>query len=69
MSTTVAKALRFTFGESPEQMDCFVEKVDKSLDCFNVSTFTQGKLSRKVFEIPYRRADNFCMKVEYMHNS
>ena len=54
MSTTVAKALRFTFGESPEQMDCFVEKVDKFFDCFNVSTFTQGKLSRKVFEIPYR---------------
>ena len=44
-------------------------KVDKFFDCFNVSTFTQGKLSRKVFEIPYRQADNFRMKVEYMHNS
>lgn len=49
MSATVAKALHFTFGDDAEQTACFVEKVDKFFDCFNVSTFTQGKFSRKVF--------------------
>ena len=64
MSETVAKALHFTFGDSAEQTASFVEKIDKFFDCFNVSTFSQGKFSRKVFQLPYRRADDFCMKVE-----
>lgn len=69
MSATVAKALHFTFGDGAEQTACFVEKVNKFFDCFNVSTFTQGKFFRKVFQMPYRRADDFRMKVGHMHNS
>ena len=63
MSDTVAKALRFTFGDIAEQTAIFVEKIDKFFDCFNVSTFSQGKFSRKVFQLPYRRADDFRIKV------
>ena len=63
MSNSVSSALRFTFGDIAEQTACFVEKLDKLYDCFNVSTFSQGKFHRKVFQLPYRRANDFRMKV------
>ena len=67
MSDTVSKALRFTFGDTAKQTACFVEKIDKFFDCFNVLTFSQGKFSKKIFQVPYRRADDFHMKVCVNH--
>ena len=59
LSTTVAKALRFTFGDAAKETAKFVETADKLFDCFNVSSFSQGKKKRKAFQQPYRNKPNF----------
>ena len=40
-----------------------LKKVDKFFDTFNVSSFTKGKFKRKVFQQPYRSANNFRLTV------
>ena len=59
LSTTVAKALRFTFKDAAEETARFVETADKMFDCFNVPSFSQGKKKRKAFQQPYRNKPDF----------
>ena len=61
LSTTVAKALRFIFKYAAEETAKFVETADKLFDCFNVSSFSQGKKKRKPFQHlqPYRNKPYF----------
>ena len=57
LSESVAVALELKFGDSArETMDCF-------FDCFNVSSFTKGKESRKCFLSPYYKDNDFRMEV------
>ena len=39
LSTTVSKALTFTFGEEAQETAKFVDNTDKFFDSFNVSSF------------------------------
>ena len=56
----MSKALYF-YGESEEAFETayFIEKIDKFFDVLNVSSFSQGKLKRKVFQQPYRSPNDF----------
>ena len=48
----MSKALYF-YGESEGAFETayFIEKIDKFFDVLNVSSFSQGKLERKVFQL------------------
>lgn len=56
----MSKALYF-YGESEEAFETayFIQKFDKFFDLLNVSSFSQGKLKRKVFQQPYRSPNDF----------
>ena len=60
----MSKALYF-YGESEEAFETayFIEKIDKFFDILNVSSFSQGKLKRKVFQQPYRSPNDFRLTV------
>ena len=51
----MSKALYF-YGGSEDAFETayFIGKMDKFFDVFNVSSFSEGKLKRKVFQQPYR---------------
>ena len=60
----MSKALDLLLGgEDTKETAKFVAMIDKFFDCFNVSSFTKAKHSRKVFLNPYRAADDFRVKV------
>ena len=63
MSETVCKALRVTGGAEASETAKFIEMVDKFFDCLNVSSFSKGKLKRKPFLQPYRKSNDFRLKV------
>ena len=63
LSESVSKALLLTGGDEVTETAHFIALIDKFFDCFNVSNFNSGKLKRKVFQDPYRSADDFRIKV------
>ena len=44
----------------------FIRMVDKFFDCLNVNNFLSGKKKRKVFQDPYRSANDFRLKVSLL---
>ena len=54
------------FGEEARETATFVKNMDHFFDCFNVSSFTAGKLKRKHFLAPYRSSRDFQFKVCYV---
>ena len=50
-------------GNEAEETAKFIELVDKMFDSMNVSFLSEGKLNRKVFLTPYRKPDEFRLKV------
>ena len=60
----MSKAVYF-YGESEEAFETayFIEKIDKFFDVLNVSSFSQGKLKRKVFHQPYLSPNDFRLMV------
>ena len=74
LSESVSKALRLTGGKEVSETARFVSMVDRFFDCLNVNNFTTGKFKRKVYQDPYRSAQDFRLKVKvhvwmyiYMH--
>ena len=63
MSETVCKALRVTGGAEAAETAKFIEMVDKFFDCLNVSSLSKGKFKRKPFLQPYRKSNDFRLKV------
>lgn len=66
----MSKALYF-YGESEEAFETayFIQKFDKFFDLLNVSSFSQGKLKRKVFQQPYRSPNDFRLTVYIMRKN
>lgn len=63
MSSSVAKALRLSGGDEAVETANFVEIVDKLFDCLNVSSLSKGIHTKKAFALPYRKVDDFRIKV------
>ena len=63
MSSTVAKDIRTFATIEAEATANFIELIDKMFDSMNVSFLSQGKSNRKVFLKPYRKPDDFRLKV------
>ena len=63
MSSTVAKEIRTFSTTEAEATANFIELVDKMFDSMNLSFSSQGKVSRKAFLKPYRKPDDFRLKV------
>ena len=63
LSESVSKALLLTGGDEVTETAHFIALTNKCFDCFNVSNFNSGKLKRKVFQDPYRSADDLRIKV------
>lgn len=69
LSESVSKALTLYGGEETEETALFVIMFDRFFDCLNVSNYTNAKRKLKVFQNPYRSADDFRIKVksQYFH--
>ena len=63
LSESVAKRMRLEFGETARETINFVDKLDKYFDTLNVRNFTNGIRSLKPFQMPYRWASDFRIKV------
>lgn len=59
----MSKALYFSGNVDAFETAYFIDKMDKFFDTLNVSSFTQGKFKRKVFQQPYRSANDFRLVV------
>ena len=59
----MAVGLELKFGDFARETIKFIRNMDRFFDCFNVSSFTKGKESRKCFLSPYRKDNDFRMKV------
>ena len=68
ISQTVAEYLERTFKEDARETVLFIKNMDKLFDCFNVSSYGQGKAKRKVFQSPYRKETDFRLKVNTLSN-
>ena len=64
LSDSVSKAIRLSGGDGFETSN-FIAKMDKFFDCFNVSSYSAGKRSRKPFLQPYRSASDFRLTVRF----
>lgn len=63
LSDTVCKAFILTGGPELYETIRFVYVFDRFFDSLNVSNFTNGKYKRKVFQQPYRSANDFRLNV------
>ena len=59
----VRPPLKLTGGDDVSETVKFTAMFDWFFDCLNVNSFTRGKHKRKVFQDPYRSADDFRLKV------
>ena len=71
LSGTVAHAVLYKMRHAPlskqPSMKCtakFIEMMDKMFDCLNVGNYTDGKRTRNCFKQPYRKPDDFRLKVK-----
>lgn len=63
LSESVSKALQLTGGQEVEETARFVALFDKFFDALNVCNFTNGIHRRKPFQLPYRSASDYRLKV------
>ena len=63
LSESVSKALQLTGGAEVEETAKFAGMFDKFFDALNVSNYTEGVRHRKPFQLPYRSASDFRLKV------
>ena len=57
-----------TGGSRTAETARFIELVDAFFDCLNVGNYTDGKRHRKMFQQPFRTANDFRFKVLlYVH--
>ena len=61
----MANGLQKVVGEEASETVRFVQMMDHFFDALNVKNFNTGKQKRKIFQDPYRAADDFRLKVEY----
>jgi len=63
MSETVSRALLDKKDTTVEETAKFISMTDKFFDALNVTDVNSGKKERKVFQSPYRKVDDFRIKV------
>ena len=63
LSESVSKALMLTGGSEAQETARLVLYMDKFFDGMNVTNFTTGIHQRKSFQLPYRSATDFRLKV------
>ena len=68
LSDLVSKAIQLNGGDGFET-SYFIAKFDKFFDCFNVSSYSAGKRSRKPFLQPYRGPNDFRLTVRFASNN
>ena len=51
--------MKLAVGDDVSETLKFTAMFDRFFDCLNVNSFTRGKHKRKVFQDPYRSADDF----------
>ena len=68
LSDSVSKAIQLNGGDGFET-SYFIAKFDKFFDCFNVSSYSAGKRSRKPFLQPYRGPNDFRLTVRFASNN
>ena len=66
MSETVSKALLHSKDSTVEETAKFISMIDKFFDALNVTDINSGKKQRKPFQSPYRKIDDFRIKVYLM---
>ena len=59
----MANGIQMVVGEDASETVKFVRMMDRFFDCFNVNNFCTGIQKRKVFQEPYRKAEDFRLKV------
>ena len=62
-SSSVSKALPLVCGDKARETAHFVGLVDKFFDIMNVQNFSKGRSSMKPFQLPFRSAEDFRLKV------
>ena len=60
---TVAKGVKFFFGDEARETAVFLEKFDKFFDAVNVTNYTSSIKALKPFKMPYRYSGDFRLKV------
>ena len=63
LSNTIAKAIKFHWGDKAAGTIKFIEMMDKLFDCLNVNTLSAGRMLKKPFQQPYEKSDNIRVKV------
>ena len=63
LSETVAKRIRLLIGDEARETAHFIEMFDKFFDSLNVQNYTNGIRSLKPFQMLYRWANDFRIKV------
>ena len=63
MSETVSKALLNSKDSKVEETAKFVGMVDKFFNCLNATHINNGRKKKKPFQSPYRKPDDFWLKV------
>ena len=59
----MSKALLDMKDVTVEETAKFISMTDKFFDALNVSDINSGKKSKKLFQSPYRKVDDFRIKV------
>ena len=61
----MSKALLDSHDTSVEETAKFIDMIDKFFDSLNVTNISSGRKKRKPFQSPYRKLDDFRLKVCY----
>ena len=59
----MSKALLDSHDSTVEETAKFIGMVDKFFDCLNVTHINTGRKKKKSFQSPYRKLDDFRLKV------
>ena len=63
LSGTVSNAIKLTGGPNAQGTATFIDNCDKFFDCLNVDNCNEGIHSKKDFQRPYTKKDDFRLKV------
>ena len=63
----MSKALLDAHDNTVEETAKFIGMIDKFFDCLNVTDMNSGRKKRKSFQSPYRKVDDFRLKVYILH--
>lgn len=61
----MSKALLDSHDTSVEETAKFIDMIDKFFDSLNVTNISSRRKKRKPFQSPYRKLDDFQLKVYY----